>query len=161
MGLQKHFGRYTLIHTKAGGHTTLSRMMSFESTTKSNLSSSPVSLFRSVMWDLQPWSCIIWLMLTQTQGRDGIALSEEQDAGRSENPLVFHVQGSDRLFQGSDSLSTCNSFWQNIIAHVWDLAKKNKSWTEESQKENTLDTHLCRSLSPWLSQNSWKPGKLR
>lgn len=50
--------------TKVVGHTALSRMMSFESTTKSNLSSSPVSLFRSLMWDLQPWSCIIWLMLT-------------------------------------------------------------------------------------------------
>lgn len=48
---------------KAADRTTLSRMVSFESTTRSNLSSCPVRLFWSIMCDLQPWCFITWLML--------------------------------------------------------------------------------------------------
>lgn len=48
---------------KDAGPTTRSRMTSLESTTRSNLSSCPVSLLWSLMCDRQPWCFIIWLML--------------------------------------------------------------------------------------------------
>lgn len=105
------FNEALCINTKAVGHTTFSRMTSFESTTRSNLSSCPVSLFRSLMWDLQPWCFIIWLMLTRRHSGKNYW---ETASGRlhSNHPALMFASVSQTCFRSQHP----NKMW---LLWVW------------------------------------------
>lgn len=75
---------------KAADRTTLSRMASFESTTRSNLSSCPVRLFWSIICDLQPWCFITWLMLRHRHMQEQ-PLTVNSRSYSCVHPLVFLV----------------------------------------------------------------------
>lgn len=167
------------LEIKLEDRTTLSRMASFESTTRSNLSSCPVRLFWFIMCDLQPWCLIIWLMLTHNHMQKSalFTVNSRSYSKCTSIGLVFTVSNSMGLEKSSlnevisktnEHSQTVNRLWQwccIVYSHnaqmcitallIWKLV-----YLHATSEEGTIQNTWLTSVRGYLLDFHRIPGSL-